>query len=151
MLKSERKKSTLVISLILALIISTSFCLEFLVQSALAADFANSRADSDSQAMIRGAGIFDDCLPQEASQLSNKIKSDLIFPDNNKGIKECCLNTSHHPTTAVTSDSILNYNALLAPLIISLKNISLGSFDSYSPIPSPPPEASALRSIVKNE
>lgn len=119
--------------------------------SALAAGFADFSADSNPSIMTASDGMFDVCSPQDTSDWSDRMNNDLISQDNNKGIKDCCIDTDHHPTTAVASDSVLNHNVIAAPLIISTGDILTESFNFYLPIPAPPPEADALRSIVKNE
>lgn len=151
MLKSRNRKSTLVISLILALVISTSFCLEFLTMSALAAEFTNISTDSNHPVITINDEMSDVCSPQDTSDQSNRTNNDLISQDNNRGIKDCCLNTDHHPTTAAASDNVLNHHVIATPLIVSTANILTKSFNFYLPTPAPPPETDALRSIVKNE
>lgn len=157
MFQNRNKISKFTLFIMLALVISSSFCLNFLTMSALAAGTSDSITDSQSANKYQPMSS-DDNQCQLMNQSDNKMhqpdggqnNTPIISPLTTSGIKDCCLNKDNNSATLFASSSF-DQNLIVTPLFIAGENIGDSFSDNYLVIPSPPPYLAALSSIKKNE
>ena len=149
MFPNKHKISQLAIFIMLALVISSSFCLNFLAMAALAAGTAGPVASSQSVAGHQPMSS-DNSQCQSMNQ-PNINNTPLISPLAATGVQDCCINNDHGAAAAISASGSFNQASIITPLFIAGENISDSFSDNCLIIYSPPPHLAALGTVKKNE
>ena len=143
MTKGKKQISGFIIAIILALTLSSSFCLKFLTMSALAAEMPTGNADT----MTSQVRVVDACCPEKATQADQQFISQSAHNSTN----DCCLNRDDSPRSASATihfDQNL-ISTIATPTTIMASATVFGSYQLLLYLP--PPQADALSSVVKRE
>jgi hypothetical protein len=143
MVKKTRRLSNLTVIVILALVLSSSFCLRLLSGLALAAEMSSvvvQQMTTPTMSVCEQSAP----APVASDQQISRTPSTADIPS-------CCLNQDHY-LNAIASHGVAPDNLLLAVLPVASQVISapLVSFNRQITF-LPPPQAAELRSVVKRE
>ncbi len=149
MMKKKRTIASLVITFMLAFIISSSVCLEFLTMTVLAAGTVSQSNEQPVMAEL----VFDHCSPLYEARKNLNVQPEYTL---SRAIPvgasdDCCVSQDHHPSAANVDGLSVHFPiaAMLAPAVSDFKSESLEPH--YQAKIFSPPEAEAISSIVKRE
>jgi|GEM_PF-1565590 len=135
MTKNRQLKFGLIIPIISAFFVASSFCLQFMPKSAMASDMDNgANMDACHQAAAESHGMAG--VNYQATTATS--------------LGDCCFDQNHY---ANTLNQELDFDRQLADsFVVDSFDPKIESFKlEYKSVFLPPPEADSLRSIVKNE
>lgn len=160
MIKKKQTISLLIIPVMLAFIVASSVCLQFLTMTAMASEMASAGNTAKAGYHEMGMpGMAMDVLPVMAKENTgcHNVSKPIVPSDTNyqpfagEGVKDCCINKGHHPDTLGCEINFGQGAIASLPLATTLSP-EIKSFNlEYKAVYLPPPETDSLRSIVKNE